>query len=805
MSLLGSTGGEHRSEADASGAFSFAAVPAGLYLLRASSTGFAHFDVTGVPVFAGQTTTVKVELQVGSVAETVEVQAEPSVLQTESAMMLFSPPQLATPRVRDYFPETLLWLPDLDTDTNGLALARFRMADSVTNWNVALFASTEDGRFAEASTEMRTFQPFFLDLQPPLVLTEGDTIELPVTVHNYLPSLQKVTLNALPNAWSVVEGSRTRIASVSGNSSAQVAWPLTARASGQQVKQRISAVAGRNRDAIEKAIQVHPNGQLVIHTQGGLIAGPLKQQFRIPPDSMQGNSRGEVVLYPNLASLLLESAGGLLGFPRGCAEQTISTGFANLVAWRFAHAAGIVDSRVEKKALANVRAAVAAISAFQDTEGGVPYWATGDADTGVTSLALQFLVEARELVPVENAEIEVLVQWLEKHQAPDGRWLTRFPNSPLADRQAMLLTGLVARSLTAARKIGSGVSGQVLAAALKQVSSFAASSDEPYLLAQYVLAGLDSSGVGSVEASVQRLRTMARPENGGLYWDLQANTPFYGWGSVGRYETTGMVVSALSAWRAGHSEASDLDGAIQGGAAFLLHGRDSLGGWHSTQATLRAMQALGDASRPSGVGKPGGSVAIRVNGVLARVVALSSGPQGTDPVSIDISAFLALGDNHFEFLPSAGTSPLLVRTKVEHLLPWTTASARTHPELRLNLQFDRNEAHPGELISAEVKAERVGFKGYGMMIAEVGLPPAADVDRASLNMVLDQRSGVDRYEILPDRVLFYLWPKAGGASFQFTFSVRMPLKGSSAPSRLYDYNNPEALAEVPPFQWSIRP
>jgi len=34
----------------------------------------------------------------------------------------------------------------------------------------------------------------------------------------------------------------------------------------------------------------------------------------------------------------------------------------------------------------------------------------------------------------------------------------------------------------------------------------------------------------------------------------------------------------------------------------------------------------------------------------------------------------------------------------------------------------------GEEITCRVKAERVGFRGDGMLLAEIGLPPGADVD-----------------------------------------------------------------------------
>jgi hypothetical protein len=42
-----------------------------------------------------------------------------------------------------------------------------------------------------------------------------------------------------------------------------------------------------------------------------------------------------------------------------------------------------------------------------------------------------------------------------------------------------------------------------------------------------------------------------------------------------------------------------------------------------------------------------------------------------------------------------------------------------------------------------------------MLIAEVGLPPGADVDRGTLaSLVEDGNSGVDSFEVAPDRVSF---------------------------------------------------
>jgi uncharacterized protein YfaS (alpha-2-macroglobulin family) len=103
---------------------------------------------------------------------------------------------------------------------------------------------------------------------------------------------------------------------------------------------------------------------------------------------------------------------------------------------------------------------------------------------------------------------------------------------------------------------------------------------------------------------------------------------------------------------------------------------------------------------------------------------------------------------------------------------------------------------------------RVEFEtvcGYGMMLAEVGLPPGAEVDRASLEKAMsDSDWGIDQFDVLPDRVVVYLWPRAGGTTFSFSFTTRFGFDAETTPSVLYDYYNPDARAVVMPTRLTVR-
>src|SRR5262249_61075976 len=94
------------------------------------------------------------------------------------------PNQIATPRLREYFPETLLWQPQIETDKQGRAYLKFKLAGNITTWKMSVVGSTVDDEIGVAETEFRAFQPFFAEHDPPKVLTEGDEISLPVVLRN---------------------------------------------------------------------------------------------------------------------------------------------------------------------------------------------------------------------------------------------------------------------------------------------------------------------------------------------------------------------------------------------------------------------------------------------------------------------------------------------------------------------------------------------------------------------------------------------------------------------------------------------
>ncbi len=56
---------------------------------------------------------------------------------------------------------------------------------------------------------------------------------------------------------------------------------------------------------------------------------------------------------------------------------------------------------------------------------------------------------------------------------------------------------------------------------------------------------------------------------------------------------------------------------------------------------------------------------------------------------------------------------------------------------------------------------------------------------------------------MSDRIVFYLWPRAGGIDLRFSFRLRYAIDALTTASSVYDYYNPDAHAQVLPVRFRI--
>ncbi|HEV2666717.1 MAG TPA: hypothetical protein VG324_17495, partial [Blastocatellia bacterium] len=590
-------------------------------------------------------------------------------------------------------------------------------------------------------------------------------------------------------------------------------------------KQRVTAFGSDASDAVEKPVSVHPDGEEVAQTASGVFGESGSLDVAVPMDAIKGSVRAELKIYPNLMAHALEGIEGILQRPYGCAEQTISSTYPNLMILRYLEPQSekLSESmrKIAEKARRYAQAGYERLVGYRAESGGFSYWGRDEADLALTAYALRFLNDANDFIVVDEDVVAGASKFILSRQQLDGRWLPRYWSEQEDTKRTALNTAFIARVL-AMEKSKEAKADKDFAAALGRALDYLAKRmeeiDEPYLIASYALAAMDAGEKKGAEKAVAKLRTLAREEAGTSYWNLESNTPFYGWGLAGRIETTALAVNALK--RAGAAEIGKAVEREKGeslthrGLLFLLRNKDRYGVWLSTQATINVLNTLISLNE-SEVAKSGatGGAEIVVNGNRVSSVDMPPGGQLANPITVELSSFLSRGNNRVEIRRSGNATRASAQVVETHYEPWEQGAAerrenfrlRNSSALRLAVKYDKLEAKVGEEIVCNVEAERIGRQGYGMMLAEIGLPPGADVDRESLERAAQETGwSLNHYDVLPDRVIAYLWPQAGGVKFSFKFKPRYGVKAQTAPSALYDYYNPEARVVTAPSRVVVK-
>ncbi len=321
------------------------------------------------------------------------------------------------------------------------------------------------------------------------------------------------------------------------------------------------------------------------------------------------------------------------------------------------------------------------------------------------------------------------------------------------------------------------------------------------------LLGLASFDAGDRETSAAmaaKLAQMAIGEGDAAYWKLETNTPFYGWGTAGRLETTALVLQLLAKLR---SEDRCYNELISRGMIFMLKNKDRYGVWYSTQTTINVLDAFLTLLKSDDANSAQSeTLSVFLNGNEIQNISIAS--DKIDPIIVDVSDKLAPVENRLEIKTSSG-SPLMSQLVSTHYIDWKNSEASSTTvnrsrALRLAYTCDKQTAAIMQEINCGAEMERVGFQGYGMLLAEIGIPPGAEVSRESLEKAMDADQSLSRYDILPDRIVVYMWAKAGGSKLNFSFRPRYGINAQTPASIVYDYYNPEAQAIIAPLRFSVK-
>ncbi|MBN1765927.1 MAG: zf-HC2 domain-containing protein [Sedimentisphaerales bacterium] len=688
----------------------------------------------------------------------------------------------SAPRIRKYFPETLLWRPELITDDQGRASLDLALADSITNWKMSVEAVSGAGRLGSREVDIRVFQDFFVDLDLPVALTRNDEISIPVQCYNYLNQSQRVKLDLQAGSWCGVLDSTVKEIDLQPNEVTSIMFRIEAREVGRH-KLTLKAYGQKQSDAVQREITVRPDGTEIEYLQNELLTRYADHTFIMPAEAIPNSHSLVLRFYPSKFSEVVEGLDNIFRMPYGCFEQTSSTTYPNVMALQYMQQTQQITPEVEIKARKFITAGYQRLLTFEVDGGGFDWFGESPANEILTAYGILEFSDMARVLTIDPAVIDRAVDWLKSKQHSDGSWHPdRWAHSMELDGSDLLATAYIAWSLAEA-----GQSSPELENALNYLRRHIDQSSQTYTLALGANAFLaknkkDPDGLNLLAELGSRFTVNDKT----AYLTSAGSGAMYSRGQCLDIETT--ALGSLALMKAGRNPEL-----VKKSLTWISQQKDQFGTWHSTQATILAMKALISGTGTALSTDTQANISVTVNDRPAGTINIT--PQTGDLVhSLSLTQYVEPGKNliHIE---SDQDMEIPYRLAGSFWIPMQVEIAQEPQELEIHQAYDKTNLAVDDILTCTVEVIRNGKIPVEMAIIDLGIPPGFKVDPGAFENLV--KAGVlAKYEITGNQCILYVRNILPGKPLKFSYQLKAlyPLRAQPPPARVYEYYNPSNQA-----------
>jgi len=693
-------------------------------------------------------------------------------------------------RVRRYFPETLLWKPELITDEQGRAKLEVPLADSITTWRLAMSAVSQQGELGSATTGIRVFQDFFVDIDFPVALTQHDQVSVPVAVYNYLDKPQTVQLEVQEGAWFGLMGEAKQTLELKAREVKGVSFRLEALKPGTHAL-TVKASGSEMADAVQRQVRVEPDGRRMEQVLNGRLDENLNRRLEIPADAIEGANDLFVKIYPGAFSQVLEGMENIFQMPYGCFEQTSSATYPNILVLDYLRRNKMAKPETELKALNYINVGYQRLLSYEVKGGGFEWFGKAPAHNVLTAYGLMEFSDMAKVYDVDPKVIERTRRWLLGRQQRDGSW--KPDQGGIAEGAINAFQGATLRTTAymAWALAESGETSNKLDKAFDYIIRRSDGEDDNYTLALCANA-FAAAKRDEARDFINRLLAAKQEEKEFMYWTSKGQGLTHGRGNTLAIETTALVAQAFLKTRQHTAVAHKA-------LAWLIDRKDGRGTWYSTQATVHAMRALlGGTGAGGGVDKPL-SISIIANGKPAKELKIT--PETSDVFRlISLRHLVKTGENTVALEPN-GKGNLAFQIVAVHYEPWAQVEVPQEQELTIDVDYDTTTLKADDVLTCKVTVEYHRPGTADMTIVDLGIPPGFEV-KPEFFQAMKEEDMIERYSITGRQVILYFREIRSKQPVEFTYELKakFPVKAKAPKSVAYQYYEPEIRAEARPFE-----
>lgn len=801
---------------DLEGLFQIINIPPGKYVLEARIMGYQPEVLRDLEVGAGSETEVEFGLApvampelegqrvfgermlaldaVAEMAGGFEAEfgaAEKKAAAPPSATAVAPPEE---PRIRRYFPETLLFEPSLITDERGRATLPIKWADSITKWRLITSASSKKGLLGSRTDGVTVFQDFFVDIDLPVSLTQNDIVSIPVAVYNYLQNPQKVRIELQTRPWFELLDDASREKVLEPNEVSVVYFRVKAAAIGHH-SFTVKAYGEHMSDAIERKIEVIPDGKEFLSSVSDRLSQKVEKAVFVPPEAINDASKIWVKIHPGVTSQIVEGMDSMLRMPFGCFEQTSAVTYPNVLILDYMRSTQQISPEIEMKAEEYINVGYQRLLSYEVKGGGFEWFGNEPANRLLTAFGLMEFKDMSEVYEVDPDVLTRTQRWLLSKQEDDGSWSPDERYLHMETWRRLKNTNLLVTAYLTWALLESGFEGDRVERGVRYLNEHLDQAEEPYSLA------LCANALTSFDPKLREVRTVLDKlmekkveENGAVYWKSEVASVTFSRGKGADIETTSLVAYALI--RSGiHTEIANK------ALTFLIRSKDPHGTWGSTQGTILALKALLASLRGSREDTDC-RVTIKVNGKEAETLRITREDAEVMRI-VDLKEYTVEGQNSVELSLKGEGSPLYEICS-RYYLPWVGEPAPKEELLSIAVEYDRTELTANDLVTCSVKVSNNRPGTADMVIVDLGIPPGFEVQTPDL----DEFVGVkfEKYNLTGRQIILYLDKVVSGKPVEFSFRLRakFPLRAKTRTSRVYEYYNPDVETVIAPVELAVK-
>jgi hypothetical protein len=695
-------------------------------------------------------------------------------------------------KVRSEFPETLLVDPMIITDEDGLANVSLPLPDSITTWRVSAVASDQAGRMGTGTGEVVAFQEFFVDLDTPTFLTEGDEIGVLAVINNFLGEEKTIQVTAVADDWGEILSGGDQTVTVPPSSVTGVTvWLRADRVGVHPLQITATELGGEGlSDALLRTVRVKAGGQEVPISTSDRVEGVTTIDVTIPDNATDGATDLLVTLSAGGQTEVVSGLDSMLQQPSGCFEQTSSSTYPNILVLDYLGESGQLSPEIEARARGYIADGYQRLVSFEVDGGGFSWFGEAPAHNVLTAYGLMEFVDMSRVYEVDQALIARTATWLAGQQNADGSFTASTGGIAEGAIDAFTSDVRTTAYLAWALAYAGGHDSEVQSAIAWLADQVGASTD-PYALAMYVNL-LAEVGDARLPSAASLLAGAATTDDDEVLFDAvppSALGPCAGDGNLNsQLETTAVAARGLLA---GAQQPTAAAGMI----THLVRNKDSLGTWQSTQATIRTLQAL---LATSGSSEPiDASVVIRFDGQE-----VANFPITDDDATIariaDVSE-LATPGAHTIAIERIGTGDFTFHVAGRAYLP---REQNPPPDpLVVNTSYSSPTANIGEAI--DVTTTVTSLTTFEQLLVDIPVPPGFDVELEGLQPLKDAGT-ISNIEEHPSRVVLYTPGLFANQPLELHYVLRPRLAATvtAPPTVAYAYYDLAMRGESTPVELS---